>query len=149
MVLCGFLFCVSHAAVSTLMFYLVDCISRRYGSRSVYVVSGIFTLFPKLGWLCFFMVVIFGGIPGTLKFICEFYLFSMLFSFSCPVGLIVALAVGFAGLVGFSKAWFNAIFGLPSESAAKPRLDLSKRELLGVLCVILVLIVSSLGVLVL
>lgn len=79
---CGFFFSIAHAALSTLMFYLVDCVQRRYGSRSVFEVSGIATLFPKLGCLIFLMIVCFSGLPGTLKFSCEFYIFSSLLSFS-------------------------------------------------------------------
>jgi len=36
--------------------------------------------------------------------------------------------LNFFGLVGFSKGWFNAIFGLPSTRAPVICLDLSKKE---------------------
>ena len=37
------------------------------------------------------------------------------------------------GLVGFSKAWFNVIFGLPNSAMPPHVLDLSRRELYVVL----------------
>jgi len=127
---CGFFFSAVHAFLSSLMFYLVDCIYRRYHARSIYVVSGIITLFPNLGFLVFLMVVFFGGLPGTVKFVCEFYIFSTVLSssfFSCALLMFV---LNFFGLVGFSKSWFNSLFGLPSTAAPLLSLDVSKKEFL-------------------
>jgi len=78
----GFLFNFTHAFLSTLMFYLVECIYVRYYSRSVFSVKGIFFTFNKLSVYIIFMTIIFSGIPGTFKFICEFYIFNTLFNFS-------------------------------------------------------------------
>jgi NADH-quinone oxidoreductase subunit M len=126
--ICGFLFSAAHAFLSALMFYTVDCVYRRYHSRSVYSVSGVYTLFPKLGAVIFFMVVVFGGLPGTLKFSCEFFIFSSLLSVSWPACVFLVFVLNFFGLVGFSKAWFNALFGLPSPSLSSPGADLSRKE---------------------
>lgn len=124
-VVCGFFFCAVHAFLSSLMFYLVDCIYRRYHTRSIFAVSGIFTLFPNLGFLIFLMVVFFGGLPGTVKFVCEFYIFSTVLSSSFASCIFLMFTLNFFGLVGFSKGWFNAIFGLPSTKASLLVLDLS------------------------
>lgn len=125
---CGFLFSAAHAMLSALMFYTVDCVYRRYHSRSVYSVSGVYTLFPRLGSVIFFMLVVFGGLPGTLKFSCEFFLFSSLLSVSWPACVFLVFVLNFFGLVGFSKAWLNALFGLPSQGSSFPVMDLSRRE---------------------
>jgi NADH:ubiquinone oxidoreductase subunit 4 (subunit M) len=127
---CGFFFSAVHAFLSSLMFYLVDCIYRRYHARSVFVVSGIFTLFPNLGFLIFLMIVFFGGLPGTVKFVCEFYIFSTVLSSSFISCAFLMFVLNFFGLVGFSKGWFNSLFGLPSAKSALLCLDLSKKEFL-------------------
>lgn len=126
--LCGFFFSAVHAILSSLMFYLVDCIYRRYHVRSVFAVSGIFSLFPNLGLLIFTMVVFFAGLPGTVKFACEFYIFNTVLSSSFLSCFFLMAVLNFFGLVGFSKGWFNAIFGLPSTRAPVICLDLSKKE---------------------
>lgn len=127
--ICGFFFSAVHAFLSSLMFYLVDCVYRRYHARSVFAVSGIFTLFPNLGFLIFLMVVFFGGLPGTVKFVCEFYIFNVVLSSSFLSCIFLMFTLNFFGLVGFSKCWFNAIFGLPSSKRSPAALDLSKKEL--------------------
>lgn len=143
LIVCGFFFSAVHAFLSSLMFYLVDCIYRRYHARSVFVVSGIFTLFPNLGFFIFLMVVFFGGLPGTVKFVCEFFIFSALLSSSFLSCIFLLLVLNFFGLVGFSKGWFNALFGLPSTSRPVVALDLSKKEFLIILVSFLFLFFST------
>lgn len=129
-VVCGFFFSAVHAVLSSLMFYLVDCVYRRYHNRSTTSVSGIFTLFPNLGCTIFFMVVLFGALPGTAKFACEFYIFSTLVASSPVSCLFIMFILNFFGLVGFSKGWFNVIFGMPSTLEPAVLLDLSWKEAL-------------------
>lgn len=127
--LAGILFSAAHAFLSTLMFYLVDCIYRRFHSRSVYQVQGVMQQCPLLGALIFGMCILYAGLPGTIKFSCELLIFGALAdsSFLTMFGLLVV--VNIFGIIGFSKTWFNIIFGLPNSDAKKPILDLSKREL--------------------
>jgi NADH-quinone oxidoreductase subunit M len=97
------LFTATHAFLSALMFFIVDCIYRRFHTRSVVEVTGILHLTPNLGVVILVMCIFFAGLPGTIKFISEFYIFSGLFSvsvFSCA--LLMFLANVF-GLIGFSK----------------------------------------------
>ena len=68
----GIIFCITHGFLSGLMFYLVDCIQRRYSSRSVIEISGILTKTPSLGIAIILMCILYSGLPGTLKFTSEF-----------------------------------------------------------------------------
>jgi NADH-quinone oxidoreductase subunit M len=77
-VVCGIVFSAAHAFLSGLMFYLVDCIYRRYNSRSTYEVSGILSTSPILGTAILLMCFFFAGLPGTIKFSCELYIFTLL-----------------------------------------------------------------------
>ena len=49
------------------------------------------------------------------------------------------------GLIGFSKAWFNVLFGLPKKNTKYLALDLTFKELyIIVYCIILLFLVSYL-----
>jgi len=125
----GLIFCVTHCFLSLMMFYLVDCIQRRYGSRSVTEVSGILQTTPNLGITILVMCTLYSGIPGTLKFISEFYIFSGLFEtapLSCCILLFIANVIG---LIGFCKLWFNVTFGMNNKNLKLIPLDLSYKEI--------------------
>lgn len=125
----GIIFCMTHCFLSLMMFYLVDCIQRRYNSRSVTEISGILQTTPTLGITILVMCVLYSGVPGTLKFTSEFYIFSGLFEtspFSCFLVLFIANVLG---LIGFSKCWFNIVFGMNNKLIKYSTLDLSIKEL--------------------
>lgn len=141
----GILFCVTHAFLSALMFYLVDCIQRRYNTRIISELSGILHTTPNLGVSILFMQVFYSGLPGTLKFLSEFYVFSGLFN-SCPfIILLILLVANFLGLVGFSKCWFNITFGLTLNSQDKSVIDLTFKEILVISICFLSLLLFGFG----
>jgi NADH-quinone oxidoreductase subunit M len=85
------------------MFYLVDCIYRRFNSRSVVEISGILQLTPMLAITIIIMCVLYAGLPGTLKFTCEFYIFLGLFEISPTICVLLFFIANVLGLIGFSK----------------------------------------------
>jgi len=124
----GLIFCITHCFLSLMMFYLVDCIQRRYNSRSVTELSGILQTTPNLGITILVMCILYSGIPGTLKFTSEFYIFSGLFEtapLSCCLLLFIANVIG---LIGFSKPWFNIVFGMNNKNMVLIPSDLSYKE---------------------
>lgn len=126
----GILFCLTHAFLSALFFYLVDSIFRRYKTRSVFELQGVVHLTPSLGVFIFFGCVLYSGLPGTLKFMCEFYIFSGLLDNSPISTTAVLYFANFIGIVGFCKCWFNVTFGLNIKFQRILMLDLSSREIL-------------------
>ena len=127
-VLSGILFCITHALLSVLMFYLVDVIYRRYNSRSVVEVSGILQRTPNLAISIFVMCIFFSGLPGTLKFTVEFYIFSSFLDFSPFSCLFTFFIANCLGLIGFSKCWFNSIFGMSYKNTNQLILDITIKE---------------------
>ena len=106
----GILFVITHALLSGLMFYVVDCIYRRFGSRSVVEVHGILNTCPNLACIIILMQLCFVGLPGTVKFLVEFNLMSgLLWNF--PRTTTFIMIINIIGVIGFSKVWFNLIFG--------------------------------------
>ena len=102
-IIVGILFSATHAFLSALMFFIVDCIYRRYRTRSIVEVNGILHLTPNLGISVIFMMIFFAGLPGTIKFISEFYLFSMFCEISPIACFILMFLANVLGLIGFSK----------------------------------------------
>jgi NADH:ubiquinone oxidoreductase subunit 4 (subunit M) len=76
------------------------------------------------------MVVFFAGLPGTIKFISEFYLFSIFSDLSPVVCILLMFFANALGLIGFSKCWFNAIFGTNRFYKKMSVIDLTIKELL-------------------
>jgi len=44
----GLIFLFAHGVLSSLMFFLVECIYKRFNTRNLYKIYGISTLFPNL-----------------------------------------------------------------------------------------------------
>ncbi len=127
--ICGIVFSAAHAFLSAFMFYLVDCIYRRFHTRTVYSVQGLLQVTPNIGILIIVMCVIYAGLPGTIKFSCEFFIFSTLIENSWLSCIFLMFVVNVLGLIGFSKVWFNLVFGLPNKNMNTLVLDLSWKEI--------------------
>jgi NADH-quinone oxidoreductase subunit M len=125
----GILFSATHGALSALMFYIVDCIQRRFNSRSVVEISGILQVTPLLGISIITMCVLYAGLPGTLKFTCEFYIFCGLFELTPTLTIILFFIANVLGLIGFSKCWFDATFGMNLKNHKLTPYDLNIKEM--------------------
>lgn len=142
-ILGGIIFTITHALLSALMFFIVDCIYRRYHTRSILEVNGILHITPNLGLAILFMLIFFSGLPGTIKFISEFYIFSGLLEFSPTICFTLMFVANVLGLIGFSKAWFNSVFGMPKKNTKYLPLDLTIKESYIILyCFFLLFIIS-------
>jgi NADH:ubiquinone oxidoreductase subunit 4 (subunit M) len=85
------------------MFFLVDCIYRRYHTRSLIEINGILHFTPNLAISILIMTFFFSGLPGTIKFSVEFYIFSGLLELT-PTNCFILMAIANTfGLIGFSK----------------------------------------------
>lgn len=129
----GILFSATHAFLSALLFFLVDCVYRRYHTRSIVEVNGILHLTPNLGICALATCVFFSGLPGTIKFISEFYIFNGFMEISSVSCFILMIVANVLGLIGFSKCWFNAVFGMNRNYEIYPPMDVSFKESLVVL----------------
>lgn len=142
-ILGGIIFTITHALLSALMFFIVDCIYRRFHTRSILEVNGILHITPNLGLAILFMLIFFSGLPGTIKFISEFYIFSGLLEFSPTICFMLMFVANVLGLIGFSKAWFNSVFGMPKKNTKYLPLDLTIKESYIILyCYFLLFLVS-------
>jgi formate hydrogenlyase subunit 3/multisubunit Na+/H+ antiporter MnhD subunit len=67
----GVLFCITHAFLSSMMFFLVDCIQRRYKTRIISEITGILHTTPNLG-----IAIIFTWYIKIFKRVLYFFRFS-------------------------------------------------------------------------
>jgi NADH:ubiquinone oxidoreductase subunit 4 (subunit M) len=102
-IIAGILFTATHAFLSALMFFIVDCIYRRFYTRSIIEINGILQFNPNLSFVVLLMMIFFAGLPGTLKFIVEFYIFVGLLELSFVLCFVLMLIANVLGLIGFSK----------------------------------------------
>lgn len=137
----GFVFSVTHALLSSIFFFLVDTISRRFYTRNIVEINGILHLAPNLGIAILLSCIFYSGLPGTLKFISELYIFSGLFDVAPFSALLVLFGANFFGLIGFSKVWFNVVFGMTAIEKNYTVHDLSFKEIYTLfLCYLILLL---------
>jgi NADH:ubiquinone oxidoreductase subunit 4 (subunit M) len=125
----GVLFCVTHAFLSSIFFFFVDCVNRRYNSRNIVEINGILHITPNLAAFILIGCILYSGLPGTLKFVSEMYIFIGLIELSSISTILVIFIANFLGLVGFCKVWYNAVFGATPVKTIKLPKDLSFKEI--------------------
>jgi NADH-quinone oxidoreductase subunit M len=85
------------------MFYLIECIYKRTHSRSINEIQGLAEIYPSLGIAIWAMLILFAGLPGTMKFLAEFYVISLLVEFNNIIALVFLFILVLFGSVGFFK----------------------------------------------
>lgn len=92
------------------MFYIVDLIERRTGTRSLKALGGIAQVAPKFAVL--FMIVLLGAVavPLTNGFVGEFLLLNGVYTFHKWMGAIAGLTIIF-GAVYMLRVYQHAMFG--------------------------------------
>lgn len=128
-ILGGVLFSITHGSLSALMFYIIDCLQRRFNSRSVTELSGVLQINPLLGITVLIMCVLYAGLPGTLKFTCEFYIMCGLFELTPLLTIFIFIVANVLGLIGFSKCWFDTIFGMNLKNHENVPFDLNIKDI--------------------
>jgi len=86
------------------------------------------------------MCVFYSGLPGTLKFTSEFYIFSAFVEIAPMSAFLVIFIANCLGLIGFSKLWFNVNYGMSIKNSKLTKLDLTLKELFIILLPLLMLI---------
>lgn len=133
------LFILAHTILSTIFFLLSDSLYKRFGSRSTVSVRGLLQTTPVFGYMLFTCCLFFAGLPFTLKFIVEVYIFIQLLSINTSVLLITLFMCNWFGLISFMKNWFIPLFGSSTTNCVY---DLSYKEILvySSLCALLFLL---------
>ena len=124
------LFILTHAILSTIFFFIVDCLYKRYKSRSIYNIYASFNFYPITTFIIIFSCLGFNAFPGSLKFFLELFIFSALFEINFLSILVVFIILNWLGTVSFTYLWFRGFFGIKSPKQVNYLIDLTKKELL-------------------
>ena len=81
---------VNHALLSTNAFLLVDAVTRRFGTRLITELNGLYFSVPHIYYLTLSTLLLYLGFPGSLSFLIEILFFSFLFDLE-PMGAIISL----------------------------------------------------------
>lgn len=138
----GILFCFMHAILSTLMFFLVDVIQKRFGTRLTTELSGIVHICPNIGLSVVLMCLCFLALPITLKFTCEFAIFAGIMDLSVIIFILVITVTNWLAPIAFCKSWYGVIFSTPKRKYGKV-MDLDIKEILITTTCLLLLTTTS------
>lgn len=119
-------FIITHCLLSSLFFFIIDTLLKRYSTRSTTKLTGLIHVCPFLTIFIFISILLFSGLPFTSKFLIELLIFSYTTNYDFFISLLLIFTANWIGLLGFSKNFFNILFGAPI--LFYPVLDLSKRE---------------------
>lgn len=122
------IFVITHCILSSLLFFYIDIITKRYGTRATSQITGLTHTMPTFTAIMFLTWLGFSGLPFTIKFTLEIGIFNLLLNISPILFTLTIVGMNVIGLLGFSKNLFNTLFGAP---ILKDYIvyDLTKREL--------------------
>jgi formate hydrogenlyase subunit 3/multisubunit Na+/H+ antiporter MnhD subunit len=98
-----FLFTIVHTLLSSLFFFLVDIIYKRYNSRLVFNIKGLFKNNLNLSTNILFSLLVYNGFPISIKFLVELYFLINLFNTNYFFIFLVLNILNFFSILGFSK----------------------------------------------
>jgi len=122
----GLLQMLNHGINVVGLFFVVDSLERRLGSRSLLDMGGLAKSAPKLAAL--FMIVLLGSlaVPLTNGFVGEFLLLNGVWNYNFWLGLAAGLTIIF-GAVYMLRAFGLAMFGEPNRQTSAVE-DVNTRE---------------------
>lgn len=132
---------LAHSFTTAAEFYLVDCLYRRFGTRDLAHVSGIYHAAPVLFVCSFMTILVTVGFPGTSIFLAKCVFFTNLAGIAFGLWVMLGLLFLFFLPLIFFKIWVPVWFGT-SYQRFYP--DLSSKELF--IFVVLTAIALVLGV---
>ena len=121
-------FIITHCLLSSLFFFIIDILIKRFGTRVNTQITGLIHIMPLYSICIFISIILFSGLPFTAKFFIEIVIFNILFHFNSEIFIFLILIVNWIGIIGFSKNFFNILFGGINLQKIK-YFDLTKREL--------------------
>jgi len=139
LMMASFCMLISHALLSTNSFLLVDAVARRYKTRLLTEISGVNYLCPKLFLSMLLNTLVFLGFPGSIFFVAEFLFFSFFLDF---FPMLAFFLISFLYLIGptfFFRSWLNVMFGFSYSFVSTLPMDLSTREFILFLGVIVLM----------
>lgn len=124
------IFSLTHTLLSTMFFFIIDIIYKRYYSRSIYNICGLFINYPTISLLLIFACFNYNGFPCSLKFFVEIFFFYSLFEINAISSFFLLIFLNWIGTINFTYLWFRTLFGNNAYLYNLYNLDILKKELL-------------------
>jgi len=105
-------FVLTHTILSTLLFYFVDILYKRFKARTISSVNGLLANNNFIGLTLVMLVILYLGFPGSIKFYLEVKLFMWVLFINKYLFIILILGLLWVGSVTFARIWFGVVFGL-------------------------------------
>lgn len=121
-------FILTHCLLSSLFFFIIDIITKRFGTRVSTSISGLLYTMPRFSIMLFISILFFTGLPYTSKFLIEILIFNLLIHYNIESFFFLIFIINWVGIIGFCKLFFNTLFGSPIQ-LDKIIYDLTKKEL--------------------
>lgn len=118
-------FSILHTFLSFYFFFCVDCLNKRFNTRSIISINNLLNLYPNLALFLIIGVFIFNGIPLTLKFNLELIYFEKILNFNFFYFLLFFI-VQVLCIIFFTKNFFSVLF---FTTELKLNMDLTIKEL--------------------
>jgi formate hydrogenlyase subunit 3/multisubunit Na+/H+ antiporter MnhD subunit len=97
------MFSITHAILSALFFFLIDVVYRLYYTRSTYNLTGLLYLTPVLGSIIFINNIMYAGLPFTIKFYVEMYVYQFLLDVNILNLIFILFLVNFVSIISLAK----------------------------------------------
>lgn len=135
------LFIIIHCLLSSLFFFIIDVLTKRFGTRVTSQITGLIHIMPIFTTFIFLSWVLFCGLPFTSKFYIEIVIFNLLAHYNINIFILIIFVANVLGIIGFSKNIFNVLFGSPIYKNIV--YDLTKREVfIFVFCISLLVFIT-------
>ena len=129
------LFCILHTTLSCVFFLISDFLYKRYNTRCILNIGGVFNNCSNLSIVIILSVIFFNGIPFTLKFNLEISIFIKLYNYDI-VFLILFIFSQIIFIIFFTKIIYSVLFNNVEYSKVS---DISSYELFLIIFNLLIL----------
>lgn len=96
-----FKFIILHTLLSSLLFFLSELIYNRTGTRQLNIINGIWNSLPILGVSLYITVLLFIGLPFTVKFYLEFILMCKLIYYNLYIYVLFMFLIQLLTIIFF------------------------------------------------
>lgn len=111
------IFIIMHGILSSLLFFLVDQVQKRYQSRNLLSLSGLVHKFLNLSIAIWLGLLIFRGFPIFIKFIIEWEFLVYLYEHWGIYGILIFFITTVFSVIGFARVWFTVLYGQPLHNS--------------------------------
>lgn len=117
-------FCILHTSLSFLFFFLSDLFYKKLNTRCINSLYGLLNKYTFISVLFIISVVLFNGVPFTLKFSLEVSMFLKLLNFSFILFLYFFF-IQIYFLLSFNRIVYTILFGINIDDMLKAFEDIS------------------------